>query len=303
MNWKKEVRQVGQKFSIQNSNMLLHNIVNLSIFFALIFLYIYLSKFASSLLVLDIIYSMMGFSLVFFGLFVIVVHEASHNMFLVHSDKKCQKVLNRFFAYPVSAMSFQDYQYSWETGHIKHHKEPLASQDPQNCPSFCLQGKELLKTIFQVLFVPGRAIDFQSNCISEKRNYDKGMILGVVAWIIIAASNYFFFNVWITLIQLIAINLTMIINLVKVSMEHSGSLKDETDIDLRSMSSFFFGRHILLPFNISLHFEHHLIMNIPWYNLMKFHKSIQSYLPNEIIDKVYNLNTNEVLKKVYGSKN
>lgn len=302
MSWKKEVRIIGQKFSIKNSNVLFHNILNLSVFSFLIFLFFFFNELASSLKALDIIYSVLGLTFVFFSLFVIVVHEASHNMFLIYSNKKNQKFLNRIFAYPISAISFQDYKFSWEVGHIKHHKEPLTANDPQNCPSFCLQGRKLLMAIFQVIFVPGKAVDFQSSCIAEKNNYDRGMVLGIIAWVIIGISNYFLFNIWITIVQLIAINLTMVINLVKVSMEHSGSLKSEEDVDLRSMSSFFIGRHLLLPFNISLHFEHHLIMNIPWYNLKRFHDSIKEKLPGAIKSKVYNLNTNEVFRKISGSK-
>jgi fatty acid desaturase len=302
MNWKKEIRLKGQKYSIQNSNMLIHNILNLSVFIILIYSLYYFSNLASSLNVLDILYSCLAFTFLFFSLFVIVVHEASHNMFLIHSNKKIQKFLNRLFAYPVAAISFQDYKLSWELGHVKHHKEPLESHDPQNCPKFCLQGKDLLYAIIQVLFIPGKAAQFQSSCILKKNHYDKGMALGVCAWIIIGIANYSFFNIWITLIQLVAINLTMVINLLKVSMEHSGSSLDESDFDLRSMSSFFIGRHLFLPFNISLHFEHHLVMNIPWYNLKRFHKEAKILVPRELSHKVYNFNTSEVLKKITGVK-
>ena len=122
------------------------------------------------------------------------------SMFLIYSNKKNQKFLNRIFAYPISAISFQDYKFSWEVGHIKHHKEPLTANDPQNCPSFCLQGRKLLMAIFQVIFVPGKAVDFQSSCIAEKNNYDRGMVLGIIAWVIIGISNYFLFNIFIKLL-------------------------------------------------------------------------------------------------------
>jgi len=238
----------------------------------------------------------------FFSLFILVVHEASHHMFFITKNIKIKKIINRLFAYPITAISFQDFKTSWEIGHLQHHKDPINNKDPQNCPDFCLQGKELLLKILKVLFIPGQAVKVQSSCIQNKKDYFRGMIFGALYWIPITIINFYVFNIWVTLIQLIAVNLTMVLNLIKVSMEHSGNLKEEANPELRSMSSFFIGRHLIIPFNVSIHFEHHLVMNVPWYNLKKFHNEVFLLVPNEYKSKVYNLTAAEVIQKISGKR-
>lgn len=302
VEWIKDIRKISQPFTIQAMNPLVHNLLNILCLMILILLFLSFSALASMLEPLKVIFSTFGLTFVFFSLFTLVVHESSHNMFLVTKNINLKRKLNRFFAYPITAISFQDYKTSWEIGHIQHHKDPINKNDPQNCPEFCLQGRQLIIAVAKVIFIPGFAADFQSRCIKSKKSYYKGMFYGLLFWIPMAITNYFIFNLWVTLIQLIAINLTMVINLLKVSMEHSGGLKDEVLPELRSKSSFFIGRNLIIPFNVSIHFEHHLVMNIPWYNLKSFHKEAYKIVPEDMRKKVYNLNTKEVIQKLSGKE-
>jgi fatty acid desaturase len=38
-------------------------------------------------------------------------------------------------------------------------------------------------------------------------------------------------------------------------------------------------RWLLLPYNISLHFEHHLNYGVPWYHLGAFHRDVLRLMP------------------------
>jgi hypothetical protein len=79
----------------------------------------------------------------------------------------------------------------------------------------------------------------------------------------------------------------MILNLIKVSMEHGGSRKLQDDVFLRSKSSLFLGDKILMPMNIALHFEHHLNMHVPWYRLKKFYTITKNSSSEQLLSLVH----------------
>ena len=69
--------------------------------------------------------------ILYFGCFVLVVHEASHDMFVVFRDRQRQKRWNRAFGWAVAVVFATHYGKHWEHGHREHHVRPLEPADPQ----------------------------------------------------------------------------------------------------------------------------------------------------------------------------
>jgi fatty acid desaturase len=78
-----------------------------------------------------------------------------------------------------------------------------------------------------------------------------------------------------------------ILNECKIAFEHGGRAMVQENQHLRSTTSIFPLRRLLMPFNISLHFEHHINFNVPWYSLMAYHKALQAVLPEDVKHDVF----------------
>ena len=77
-------------------------------------------------------------------------------------------------------------------------------------------------------------------------------------------------------------------NLVKGALEHGGALRHERDPFFRSRTTLFFGRRALMPFNITLHFEHHLNFCVPWYDLPRYHRDVRRIVPASVAEDMIN---------------
>ncbi len=231
------------------------------------------------------------YGLLFFSFFILVVHEGSHLMFLVTKNIKVKKYLNRGFSYPIAALSFQDYVEDWELGHLEHHRNPIKGDkrpDPQNCPDFIHDKSELRQEIIKIFTKPGYAFFKQNSCVKMNRKFlVKRVLLGIAAWGVLLAINAVFFKWWLIIPQVFSANITMSLNLIKVTMEHGGDSLTQERIYLRSKSSRFFGDGVLMPMNIALHFEHHLNMHVPWYRLKKFYQLTRKNSSKELLDMVH----------------
>jgi fatty acid desaturase len=76
------------------------------------------------------------------------------------------------------------------------------------------------------------------------------------------------------------------LNQLKGSMEHGGAIGQEENRNLRSRTSLFPLRWLIMPFNISLHFEHHLNFCVPWYDLVRYHHAILAVMPSEVAAEI-----------------
>jgi fatty acid desaturase len=299
MEWLTNVTLNSKKFVISQQNALLHNMINTLSFLLLISLFAFGIEVTERLgFILSLFVMPIYFGILLFSFYVLVVHEASHQMFIyIPFNKKLNLWLNRIIAVPICALSFQDFYYGWEKGHFIHHREPIKDHDPQNCPSFCLYGNKLIIECLKVLFLPGYAFFKQSSCtLNKKREVIIGFFEGVLAW----SAFYFFLPIKLEtfIIILISSNVAMVINLVKVSMEHAGAVMDRDDLRLRSKSSFFLLRHLIMPFNITLHFEHHIHPRVPWYRLSDYHKLNRTMMSEQEQKEVFNLNTKQTLSQI-----
>ncbi len=83
-------------------------------------------------------------------------------------------------------------------------------------------------------------------------------------------------------------------------MEHGCGLAKQENPFLRTRSSFFYLRWLLLPFNISIHWEHHLVSAIPWYSLPTYHARLQAVIPREVWPYIWN--DGDVIAQLKGDK-
>ena len=286
----KKLLRESRALEISKMNKIVHNFINLTMLVGLSSLFIVVSHLCIKLPII-LILSPLFYGIIFFSYFILIVHEGSHLMFLVTKNTKTKRFLNRLFSYPIAALSFQDYIEDWEMGHLEHHRNPVLGEkrpDPQNCAEFIHERKDLYKEIFKILTKPGYAFFKQNSCVKmDKRFLKKRLLLGTLAWGSLLLLDILFFEWWIIIPQVFSANITMILNLVKVSMEHGGDRRYQKEIFLRSKSSRFFGDIILMPMNIALHFEHHLNMHVPWYRLSKFYTMTKKYSSRKLLSQVH----------------
>ncbi|MCB9630602.1 MAG: fatty acid desaturase [Sandaracinus sp.] len=229
--------------------------------------------------------------ILYFGCFVLVVHEASHDMFVVFRDRQRQKRWNRAFGWAVAVVFATHYGKHWEHGHREHHVRPLEPADPQQ--HNILVGRPLLVRVLCNLFVPGflfleRTI-FRTRRAGGKSTSTKGVILLFVGIWASALTLTSLTAGWPSALALfLGIHVLSALNQIKGALEHGGPIGHERDPFLRSRTTFFPLRRVLLPFHITLHFEHHLNFQVPWYDLPRYHRDLEAIVPPEVWRHVIN---------------
>lgn len=299
--WVREAIRRGAKYHYRQKNPLIHNAINLGLAATLIGLFV--ATFALGQVVpfwLYIPVAGFGFGLLLFSLFILVVHEASHNMFVISSDKKRAKRFNRIFGWAVSFLLAVDYHEHWEKGHLEHHVRPIEEKDPQKYNR--TTGPTLFETVLKLMLIPGYAYVHRFMNSDVERTSHTGTMPKVV-----------FFAIWITLFVLggwvigwvvpVALvfglqNLTAL-NQIKGALEHGGEIAFEENPYLRSRSSFFPFRRLLMPMNITMHFEHHLNFTIPWYELPNYHAEIRELVPEPLHVEFFNT---DIMAQLRGQK-
>lgn len=299
-NWDSEftlARQLARPYLIGAQRAWRHNMVNLGLTVLLIIFMVSViigTQELSWILALTLSPLLLGWA--FFVAYILIVHEASHQMYLLPGHSRVLRFLNHSLPRFLSALSFQSFEEAWVQGHAQHHQSPADQADPQNCPSFCMQGKTLLLSILSVLFVPGQGLKKQASCTQKGSQH----LLGFSAWALIIVPLLYWHNSKAIVALILSIHVAMIFNLVKVSLEHAGRALEQNNLWLKSLSSDFPMRSLVMPLNISLHFEHHLISRIPWYNLGAYHRELRGKLSQELQQDIYNLGLSACWKQISG---
>lgn len=234
-----------------------------------------------------------GFGLVYFMLFILVVHEASHNMFIILPDLRQARAWNRFFGWLVCIPFGIEYIKHWEVGHKIHHLHPVEPQDPQNCPETIHTGNKLFEYLAKVLLIPGYAIlRVDYSCPAEKEYGSNWWLTfgSVLVWVLSMTLETIYLTPQVAVASFLGIQALVILNTIKITIEHGGEIGQRDNFWLRSCSSFFPLRNIVMPFNISLHFEHHLNYCVPWYDLMSYHRQLKEIVPPELHGNVFKFN-------------
>jgi len=290
--WIKRAILAGQRYHYRTKKPWLHNAINLASLAAMlgaIGALTWTGTWARPALYVPL--AALGYGVLYFGLFILVVHEASHWMFVVSEDRERHKKLNRAFGWTVAVVFATHYGKHWEHGHLEHHVRPLEEADPQRYN--ILLGKPLLVRVLCNLFVPGflfleRTI-FRTKRAGGKSTSTKGVILAFVGiWGTILTLAGVFLGWPVALALFLGIHVLAAWNQVKGGLEHGGDLGFEGDPFVRSRTTLFPLRHLLMPFNITLHFEHHLNFCVPWYDLGRYHRDLRDIVPAEVWAEVVN---------------
>ncbi|MCB9787728.1 MAG: fatty acid desaturase [Deltaproteobacteria bacterium] len=282
----------GQRYHLRTKHPWLHNAINLGAALALLAAIVGVLE-ASRLLhpALYVPAAALAFGLLYFALFILVIHEASHGMFVLSRHKGRALFFNRLFGTLLAPVFAVDYRKHWEQGHLEHHVRPIEPTDPQrfSIPT----GAELRARLLKTLFVPGylfyeRTIG-RTRVSQGKSSSSKPTIVAFIA-------------IWVTAVTLATLTwggaaafalfwgvpVVASFNLVKGGLEHGGPIGHEDDALFRSRTTLFFGRRLLMPFNITLHFEHHLNFSVPWYDLPAYRRDLAAIVPEAVWRDVEN---------------
>lgn len=215
---------------------------------------------------------------VYFALFILVVHEASHDMFILHPDRKKQKSWNRFFGRLFAAWFFTNYDLHWELGHTTHHVKPCTEEDPQEGdPETSLV---LLRTMAILLFIPGAVVMMNPSRQygPDPRRLAKGLLtLGLTALLVAL-----YWSIPAGLALLGGMQVLLLLTRLKRTQEHGSGLAHEPDFVMRSRTYLYAMAPLTSPLNINYHFEHHANFNVPWYLLPVYHRRLLEIVPTEL---------------------
>ena len=290
--WVRAAVLAGHRYHFRHKKPAVHNAINLG---ALAFLIaaiagvLFASREVTPAVYVPV--AAIAFGLLYFGLFVLVVHEASHQMFLLSRDRHRRRRMNRIAGWCVALLFATHYAKHWEEGHLEHHVRPLEPDDPQQ--HNILTGRELLVRVLANLFVPGflfleRTI-LRTRRAGGKSTSSSGVIVAFVAiWAAIVAASSTLLGWPAALALFLGIHVLAALNQIKGALEHGGAIGREPDPFLRSRSTFFALRNLIMPFNITLHFEHHLNYSVPWYDLPRYHRDLRAIVPAEVLAGVIN---------------
>lgn len=290
--WVREAILAGQPFHIRTKSPLRHNAINLASLGALLGT---LAVIAWAGTVLPaIVYVPLGgaaFGLAYFAIFVLVVHEASHDMFVIGGNRPLRTRLNRAFGWGVSIVFATHYTHHWEEGHHEHHVRPLEPNDPQQHNT--LIGRALFIRALACTLVPGflfldRTVLRKKAPGAKARSTGSVILVFIALWVALLTTLTLTLGGAVAIAAFVGIQVLTGLNHLKGALEHGGVLREERDPLFRSRSTFFPGRAVLMPFNISLHFEHHLNYSVPWYDLMRYHEALLQIVPVALHARVFN---------------
>lgn len=214
----------------------------------------------------------------YFALFILVVHEASHDMFILHPDRKKQKRWNRFFGRLFSAFFFTNYDQHWEIGHTTHHVRPCTEEDPQEGDPET--GRPLLRTVLILALIPGAVVVMNP---SNQYGPDPGRLLKGVA--LLGGTGLAVGLLWSVPAGLAVVGglqILLLLTRLKRTQEHGSGLAHEPDFVMRSRTYLYGLAPLMSPCNINYHFEHHANFNVPWYLLPAYHRRMLEIVPAEL---------------------
>lgn len=296
--WVRACVKVGQHHSFTRRDRIAHNVLNLAVCAGLVMMatstvcscgwasrrYDALPSPSHADAVVFAAFGAMAIAVVgwcYFGLLILVVHEASHGMFLLHDKVQVRRRLNHVSGILACVPFAIDFVKHWEIGHLVHHRRPLEPDDPQRLNT--RTGPEFWKLFWSLLLIPGFA--FIERFLT-RRNRARGVGRGNSMWLFLGfwtVVGTFTWNLVSPLgvvVELCGLQVLSALNQLKGALEHGGPIGTNPNPLLRSRTTFLPLRWLLMPFNISLHFEHHLNATVPWYALPAYHRAIRDVVPD-----------------------
>ncbi len=213
----------------------------------------------------------------FFGHFILLVHECSHNMFVLSRDRARQTVMNRLLGRFAAGMFFTDYLKHWEEGHRIHHLRPCAPDDPQDAEPET--GRALWRS-YALLLIPASIL--LSNPSNRYGFSLRRLLAGLCFHVPLGAVGGTFIGWQVPAALLLALHVLAALNLTKKAQEHGAGLAGEPAALLRSRTCLSPIWQLISPFNINYHFEHHANFRVPWYLLPAYHRALLDIVPEPL---------------------
>jgi fatty acid desaturase len=277
--WMKAVVQAGTAFHVRHSVPWKHNLLNLGSAGALLASTLALigwGAVAPTWLYLPAAGVLFG--VIFFAVHILIIHEASHDMFFYVKDKARNRWWNRLAGHLAGWPFFTDYIRHWEEGHLEHHLRPCEPNDPQDGDP--LDGSRLWAMYAKIAFIPLVFVAY-----NPSRRYPgaaKRALLGALLWVPLIALTTLYLSWQVPVALMLGLHVTMALNWTKKAQEHGCGLAGEPDALLRSRTYFYPFAFLFSPFFIHYHFEHHANFNVPWYRLPAYHRALREIVPSEL---------------------
>ena len=277
--WMREAVSAGKEFSVNNQDRRAHNGRNILCTIAV--LTGITAVVASASVVPTVAYLLVApwlLGSLYFSIFILVIHECSHDMFFITENRARIRVWNRRIGQVFSAPFFTDYIQHWEEGHLEHHLRPCEEHDPQD--RHPITGWPLMARLAALLFVPGSVLLFNP---SNQYGFSvKRIGLGILGLVVPAVLSGLLIAWPAGVVVLLGMHTLQIFNMLKKAQEHGGGLAQASDPLLRSRTYFYPLQRFASPFNIHYHFEHHANLRVPWYNLPAYHARMRTIVPEAL---------------------
>jgi fatty acid desaturase len=278
-DWLKKSIAVGSEFHYKKQPRTRHNLINLGSLLALALAFsgvMALGAILPTAIYLPVAIFLMG--PLIYGLFILVLHECSHVMFVLLADHERSERVNHQIGAAFGNILFTDYIKHWQEGHVVHHLKPTEPEDRQNPDP--LDGMRLVRRyLFLLVPVVGPLL---TNPSAQYGFSAKRMVLGIGFWGGIAWLGATLIHWHVALAILLAFQFTSILNFTKIAQEHASGLATEPDPFFRSRTYFYGTRYLTSPFFINYHFEHHANFKVPWYLLPAYHERVLALMPTDL---------------------
>jgi fatty acid desaturase len=213
----------------------------------------------------------------FFGHFVLIIHECSHDMLFLSANRERQKSINRLVGRIAGRMFFTDYLVHWEEGHRVHHLRPNTPEDRQAIDTHT--GRPLLNDYLKLL-IPGMFMAYNP---CNQYGFSWVRLLGGLAfWVPFLALGYLLGGLATLGALFIGMNTLTALNITKKSQEHGAGLGKEPWPIIQSRTYLYPLQRLTSPFNINYHFEHHANFSVPWYLLPTYHQRVFEAVPRPL---------------------
>ncbi|MHB1843332.1 MAG: fatty acid desaturase family protein [Deltaproteobacteria bacterium] len=238
----------------------------------------------------------------------VLMHEAAHG--LLSRRRSVNDIIGQAFAAGPLFLSLWIYR----SGHLKHHRRPMASDDPVaaifGIGDYPIPRRKLLVRLLGDLTGVGYFISLAKLLRGDYRDVlrvppgDAGRNGSVVLSILVtnglllavltaSGHPWLYFELWL----LPALTLLQVAGRIRAIMEHAGhsfaddQRKNARTITRPSFQTFFFGPHA-----VHFHIEHHENVRVPFYRLKQLHRTMSDagLLPSENLYRGYG----RILKEV-----
>ena len=291
--WIRTAIAIGNQFHYRKKNSYLHNALNLTLLVMLVGGVVGVA--ASAAIVPHTLYiplAALAFGLLYFTIIILVNHEACHGMLIVAKDRGTAQFWNRFFGWSVCLFFAMHFYEDWEKGHHQeHHLRPIEN-DGAIYKHLAL-GSDLVIRCAKILFIPGYLFVLEKRLPQEdqrKLEGSRGFLMPATAclWIVVGTLATLTVSWVVPVAAFLGLHVASVFHQLKLSLEHGGKIGKEENRYFRSRTSLFPFRWLLMPLNISLHFEHHLNYCVPWYDLPRYQRALREVVPAHLQPYVFN---------------